>query len=227
MNREQLIQQLMRQKGLKNYLEIGVFNGHIFFRVKSRFKLAVDPEFRFSQGRKILKTILNPFNLYNRYFPMTSDAFFEQEAPAVLAGRQIDLALIDGMHEYDFALRDVENTLHYLSAGGVIVMHDCNPQTAEASDSFADWKARNFAGTWNGDVWKTIMLLRTRDDLRVSVLDCDHGLGIVTRGKPEKTLAFSPDEIARFSYADLEQNRRVWLNLLPAEEAWSLLGLKK
>ena len=227
MNREELIQLLMRQKDLKNYLEIGVFNGHIFFRVKSRFKLAVDPEFRFSQGRKILKTLLNPFNLYNRYFPMTSDAFFEKEAPSVLAGRQLDLALIDGMHEYDFALRDVENTLKYLSAGGVIVMHDCNPQTPEASDSFAAWKARDFAGTWNGDVWKTIMLLRTRDDLRVSVLDCDHGLGIVTRGKPEKTLPYRPEEIAGFSYADLEKNRREWLNLLPEEEAWPLLGLKK
>ena len=69
MDREQVILQLMREKKLKNYLEIGVFNGHIFFRVKSSFKVAVDPFFRFGTGRKILKTILNPANLNNQYFP--------------------------------------------------------------------------------------------------------------------------------------------------------------
>lgn len=30
MNRVKLIQLLMKEKGLKNYLEIGVFNGHAF-----------------------------------------------------------------------------------------------------------------------------------------------------------------------------------------------------
>ena len=51
MDREKVILQLMREKNLKNYLEIGVFNGHIFFRVKGNFKIAVDPEFRFSTGK--------------------------------------------------------------------------------------------------------------------------------------------------------------------------------
>lgn len=31
MNRLELIQTLMRRKGLRNYLEIGVENGHVFF----------------------------------------------------------------------------------------------------------------------------------------------------------------------------------------------------
>jgi len=36
MNRITVIRTLMRQKNLKNYLEIGVFNGHVFFRVRSK-----------------------------------------------------------------------------------------------------------------------------------------------------------------------------------------------
>ncbi len=226
MNRQQVIQQLMHERGLKNYLEIGVFNGHIFFRVKSNFKLAVDPDFRFRAGRKILKTILNPYNLFNRYFRKTSDDFFRDDAASVLKGRQLDLALVDGMHEFDYALRDVENTLGYLQKNGVIVMHDCNPQTPEAACSFAEWKARDFSGQWNGDVWKAILQLRTRDDINVFVLDCDHGLGVVTYGQPEKQLHFTPEQIAGFTYDDLAHNRAEWLNLKPASYFQEYFKLK-
>ena len=63
MNRLDVIQALMTQKGLKNYLEIGVENGHIFFRIKSRFKVAVDPKFIFDASRRFGKALLNPYNL--------------------------------------------------------------------------------------------------------------------------------------------------------------------
>ena len=227
MDREQVILQLMREKNLKNYLEIGVFNGHIFFRVKSNFKVAVDPFFRFNTGRKILKTIINPSNLNNQYFEKTADDFFAQDAARVIGNRKLEISLIDGMHEYEYALRDAENVLKYLSGNGVIVMHDCNALTREANVSFAEWKARNFEGTWNGDVWKTIMHLRTRTDLNVFVLDCDHGLGVITRGKPESVLNYTPQQIAAFTYDDFDKNRKAWLNLKPADYYYEYFGLKK
>lgn len=227
MDRKQAILLLMREKNLKNYLEIGVFNGHIFFRVKSDFKIAVDPEFRFSTGRKIIKTMINPKNINNQYFEKTADDFFGQDAARVIGNRKLQMALIDGMHEYDYALRDVENTLSYLSNDGVIIMHDCNPLTREASSSFAEWKARNFADTWNGDVWKTIMLLRTRPDINVFTLDCDHGLGVVTRSKPEAMLSYTPEQIKSFTYDDFAKNRAAWLNLKPADYFYEYFGLSK
>src|SRR6476620_7934445 len=101
MNRLTLIQSLMRQKGLTNYLEIGVFNGNIFFRVKSTFKIGVDPEFTFDTLRKIGKTILNPYNLFNKYFTKTSDDFFAGDAPGLFAKKKVEIALVDGMHEYE------------------------------------------------------------------------------------------------------------------------------
>src|SRR5688572_11647007 len=119
MNRKEVIAQLIHSRNFKNYLEIGVFNGHIFFRVKGDFKIAVDPEFQFSTGRKIIKTLINPKNLNNHYFEKTADDFFAQDAARVIGNRKIQVALIDGMHEYDYALRDVENTLSYLSNDGV------------------------------------------------------------------------------------------------------------
>lgn len=224
MNRLHLIQTLMRQKGLRNYLEIGVENGGNFFRVNSRFKVAVDPNFTFDAGRRIGKTLLNPYNFYNQYFEKTSDAFFEQDASRVFSRQKLHIALVDGMHEYQFVRRDVDNSLRYLDEKGVIILHDCNPQTAEAAGRFADWKT----GEWNGDVWKTVVYLRSqRPDLNVFVLDCDQGLGIVTRGKPESTLSFTLDQIASLTYEALAQNRASWLNLKPAEYAYAYFGLSR
>lgn len=227
MNREKIILTLMKEKNLPNYLEIGVFNGHIFFRVKSKFKIAVDPEFRFDKLRIAGKTILNPYNIYNKYFKKTSDDFFKEDAPQLLVNKKINLSLIDGMHEYAFALRDVENTLKYLSDDGVMVLHDCNPQTKEAAVSFKEWDERNQFGTWNGDVWRTILHLRSlRDDINVFTLDCDHGLGIITKGKPENKLNFSLQEIVQFDYEDFNANRKEWINLKPADYFYNYFNLQ-
>jgi len=217
MDRIALINELMTKNKLTNYLEIGVFNGRVFFRVKSTFKVAVDPSFAFDFARMLGKTLINPYNVFNRYFEKKSDDFFAQDAPQLFAHRKCNLSLIDGMHEYGFALRDVENTLKYLSDDGVIIMHDCNPVTKEEACTFEQWKAKSFKGQWNGDVWKTIMHLRTfRDDINVFVLDCDQGLGIITKRKPETRLTYSMDDINRFTYEDFDKNRSNWLNLKPA-----------
>lgn len=228
MDREKVILTLMKQKKLSNYLEIGVFNGHIFFRVKSTFKIAVDPEFRFDTLRKAGKLFLNPYNLFNKYFKKPSDDFFTEDAPELLADRKLEIALIDGMHEYAYALRDVENCLTYLTDHGVIVLHDCNPKVKEDSVFFEEWKARNFTGTWNGDVWRTLLHLRSlRDDINVFTLDCDHGLGVVTFGKPENPLNFTLEEIEKFTFEDFDANRSSWINLKPADYFYEYFQLSK
>jgi hypothetical protein len=216
-NRLYFINRLVKEKKFKSYLEIGVFLGKVFFYVSASKKIAVDPEFRFGAYRKFKRIFKKINNLWARFYAKTSDDFFAQDAPRIFSNQQLDICLVDGMHEYGFALRDVENSLRYLQKNGVIIMHDCNPQTAQAAIRFEDWKANNFQGTWNGDVWKSIMHLRsTRNDINVFVLDCDEGLGIVTFGKPENKLNFTEAEIRSFGYEDLAQNRKEWLNLKPA-----------
>ncbi|HSN09668.1 MAG TPA: class I SAM-dependent methyltransferase [Hanamia sp.] len=228
MDREKVILTLMKQKKLSHYLEIGVFNGHIFFRVKSTFKIAVDPDFQFDTLRKTGKLFLNPYNLFNKYFEKTSDDFFTEDAPGLLSDRKLEIALIDGMHEYAYALRDVENSLNYLSDHGVIVLHDCNPRVKADSVSFEEWKARNFTGTWNGDVWRALLHLRSlRDDINVFTLDCDHGLGIVTIGKPENKLNYTLEQINKFTFEDFDANRTSWINLKPVEYFYEYFQFEK
>ena|ERR1041385_1892672 len=216
MDRLHVIQTLMQKKKLNNYLEIGVFNGHIFFRIKSTFKIAVDPEFRFDASRKAGKTIVNPYNLYNKYYNKTSDAFFAEDADDLFSDKEVEISLIDGMHEYAYALRDIENTVKYLSNDGVIIVHDCSPQNKEAEVNFAEYERRGFTGIWNGDVWKAILHIRSiRKDLTAFVLDTDQGLGIITKNPDHNSLRFTQQQIEAFTFEDLDKNRKEWLNLKP------------
>jgi len=218
LDRQIIIQTLIEKKGFKNFLEIGVFRGNVFFNIKAKHKVAVDPSFSFTTSKRIRRTIKSPNNLFANFIEKTSDDFFAQDAPTLYSTTKVDISLIDGMHEYEFALRDVENTLKYLQPNGVIIMHDCNPQTPEAAVSFNDWKNRNFEGNWNGDVWKTIVYLRSlRKDINVFVLDCDHGLGIITWGTPENLLTYTPEAIEKMTYDDFVNKRKELLNLKAPE----------
>jgi len=216
MERSELIQTLIDRKKLRTYLEIGVSGGVVFFQIKCKKKIAVDPFFRFNWKGKLGEISRNITNWRNSYFEIKSDEFFSRLAPSFLRKKKIDICLIDGMHEFRYALNDVINTLDYLDQDGIIIMHDCNPQTAEAECSFSDWEKRGFTGLWNGDVWKVIVYLRAlRNDLNIFVADCDHGLGVITRGKNENPLQGfkSFEEIDALSYKDLESNRTGLLNL--------------
>ena len=93
-----------------------------------------------------------------------------------------DLIFIDGMHEAQQVLRDVDNSLNWLTpgmsqaeitacllfnlgrrqyqlllhrihrAGGTIVLHDCSPRTARMAS-----KHQTYGVPWNGDVYRAII----------------------------------------------------------------------
>ena len=65
-----------------------------------------------------------------------------------------------------------------------------------------------------------------RDDINVFTLDCDHGLGIITKGKPENKLNFSLQEIVQFDYEDFNANRKEWINLKPADYFYNYFNLQ-
>ncbi|MBN3459540.1 class I SAM-dependent methyltransferase [Mycobacterium sp. DSM 3803] len=227
MNRIKVVQQALDGRERPVYLEIGVSRGTTFRRIAADEKFAVDPAFKLSaRSRRLADANAR----VTRYFEMTSDAFFEQHSP-LLTERRIDVALIDGLHTYKQVLRDVENTLQYLKEDGVIVLHDCNPATrtiACPATSYADFRAQtpwwsSLLG-WTGDVWKAIVHLRsTRDDLRVAVLKCDFGVGIVRKTSPESRLAYSAEQIDALDYADLAADREHLLNLKPPVRLRELL----
>jgi hypothetical protein len=233
MDRLDVIQRIIDRIKAKTYLEIGVKKGKVFLNVKARKKIAVDPQIKIDVKRKIKFLIKNFSNFFNVYHEMTSDMFFEKYADHLQKLQGVDAAFIDGLHTYEQSLKDIVNCLKFLKEDGIIVMHDCNPISeaqaypANSPEHAAKSCPSNWDGDWSGDVWKTVAFLRsTRKDLNIFVLDCDHGLGIITKSKSESTLEFSKADIDQLSYEDLERNRVNILNLRPADYLQEFLNQK-
>jgi len=188
MMRWDLLNALATARGYESYLEIGTRRRENFDRIICPWRVGVDPA---------------PWGEVD--FRMTSDHFFTIATKATF-----DLIFIDGLHLEEQVLRDIEAALDVLSIGGAVVVHDCNPvheinQRPEPGESQA---------AWNGTVWRAWVRLRaTRPDLKMCVIDIDHGCGIIEHGSQD-LLRLAPD----FNFAGLAANRREWLNLKTWEE---------
>jgi predicted O-methyltransferase YrrM len=160
------------------YLEIGTQKGSSLALSRAR-SIAIDPAFRLSGDVTRGKAALY-------LFQQTSDAFFASDAMARL-GARIDMAFLDGMHLFDFLLRDFINTERHAAPGGVILMHDCVPWSAVMAGRTWD---KAVTRSWTGDVWKLVPILRRhRPDLTVTVLDCaPTGLVMVGNLDPASTV---------------------------------------
>lgn len=231
MKKEQIAQAVLERIGGQTYLEIGVRRGRSFAPIAARRKIGVDPKLPLGRIERVRHALARRLGARSPlWFELTSDAFFRDQTH-VLGEGPIDVALVDGLHTYAQALRDVLHCLDHLSPQGVVLMHDCNPTTAAMAHPAASVDAARSLGLpgwderWCGDVWKAVVHLRSLGaDLRVFVLDCDYGVGVVTRGVPESRLGYSADEIAALSYADLEAQRATLLNLRPPQHLQAFLA---
>lgn len=150
----------------RTYFEVGVEHGaSLQLAVHSQVVCGVDP---------VPRRIPHRLPAATRLFHVTSDAFFTSDAPRELFGSNaIDLAFIDGMHLFEFTLRDFANVERWCHAGSTVVLHDCLP-IAEVAAS-----RERRTTFWVGDCWKALeCLLRERPGLRISVVPC-HPSGLV------------------------------------------------
>lgn len=221
LNRTTIIQHLINRFGYKTYLEIGVERGVNFFQINAELKIGVDPAFIIPGGFKNTDK--------ERFYAMTSDEFFANPPREVLE-KGLDIVFIDGLHTYEQSLRDVENSLKYLNPNGIIVMHDCLPDspatampTLELARSHPDFK-----GNWTGEVYKTIIHLRaTRPDLFVAVVDTDWGVGLIKKGEPENMLSMSIEDIKSMTFEEFDKDKERLLNLKTKEWFYEFINSGK
>ena len=164
------------------YFEIGTETGGSLILAECA-SVAVDQAFRLDCNVVRGK----PFCLL---YQTTSDAFFAAHDPRRLLGGRVDLAFLDGMHHYEYLLRDFINTERACRPGSVIVLHDCLPTDAHvARREGEDRHLQAFSAHpewWAGDVWKTAAILRrARPDLTMHAFSVPPtGLVLVTNLDP-------------------------------------------
>ena len=181
-------QELHRQVAFDWYMEVGCRSGQIFALAPGK-TIAVDPFFQVERNVIGAKPALH-------IFQQTSDDFF---AGGFLRRNDIRLSVsfLDGLHLFEFLLRDFMNTEAQSQAEGVILMHDCSPYDHEMT--VRDWTGKD-GKAWTGDVWKLIPILQEhRPDLKVQVFDCDStGLVAVSNLDPSsRVLQDRYDDIVR------------------------------
>ena len=163
----QYVHAVVTRKSARGYLEIGVRDGETLALIDAP-SIGVDPLFNIQMnaiGRK-KKMFL---------FQMTSDDFFREYDPRVLLASPIDVVFLDGLHQFEYLLRDFINSEAVCHRDSVIMLDDCLPNNAEMTERTFNPAAREnkeLANWWTGDVWKVVKILKKyRPDLHVSATD--------------------------------------------------------
>lgn len=161
----------------RTYLEIGVETGAtLALATSADVAVGVDPsdhplEVALPPGARVVRE--------------ESDRFFQTRGRATLFGaRAVELVFIDGMHQFEFALRDFRNSETWASPDGTILLHDCLPIVPASAERVRKTRF------WVGDTWKAALAIaRHRPDLKIrTILTPPSGLVVIRHLDPTSTL---------------------------------------
>jgi tetratricopeptide (TPR) repeat protein len=192
----------------RTYVEIGVSRGESITLVRPETRaIGIDPE----------PKVTAPLGPKTSIYATTSDDYFAgRDVAADLGGLPIDLAFIDGMHQFEFALRDFINIEKHCSAQSTILIHDCYPLTRLTAER------EQQTLFWSGDIWRLILILRKyRPELSVNVIaTAPTGLGVVRRLDPGSSVLTGRmqeivDEYLALDYSVLDAGKASMLALYP------------
>lgn len=154
-------------------------------------------------------------------FQMTADDFFRDEDVHLYFPKGPDIVFLDGMHLFEYLLRDFINAEKVCHARSLVLIHDClplSPRMAERAYQAGAEAEGEYRWAWTGDVWKMLYAFKLfRPDLHISFIDCPPtGLVAVRRLSPSSTaLSSRYDEVAaRVGQLSLDQGKLA--------ELWSL-----
>lgn len=194
----------------RTYVEIGVWEGRsLRLAQPGTNAIGVDPSPR----------VTGDLPAHIRVFQETSDEFFaSRNVRAELGGEPVDLSFIDGLHKFEFALRDFINLEACSAEGATILLHDCYPIDALSADPRPPSSAADF---WTGDIWRTVVALRRhRPDLAVATLACPpSGLALVRGLDPASRILQDRyeqivDEMLAYDFASFKPSKDHELNVV-------------
>jgi predicted O-methyltransferase YrrM len=166
----------------QRYLEIGVRTGMSLALARCR-SVGIDPAY----------SIEAELDADVALFRTTSDEYFARPDPlAPVQGQPFDLTFIDGMHLFEFALRDFINVERCSRDSSVVIFDDMLPRSVEEA------ARERHTRLWTGDLYPIIeVLARYRPEVATIPVDTQPtGLLLVAGLDPANTvLADHYDEI--------------------------------
>ena len=136
----------------------------------------------------------------------TSDQFFDQNK------NNFDIIFIDGLHHYSQVLKDINNSLKILNKNGFILVHDCLPR------SLAQQAVPRYRASWNGDVWKAIVELRTKSNLNIFTSQIDFGVAVIQISENKRLLKLDIDDFSKLKFKDYYHNYKEFMNIFDYNE---------
>jgi hypothetical protein len=215
-----LLEECGKQFGGQRYLEIGTQEGASLIRARGTC-ISIDPAYKrvWLAWNLGIIGLRSTFRRRINFHRTTSDDYFARHDPKAALGGPLQLAFIDGMHHYEFVLRDIFNCERNAAPDSVLLVHDCIPWSHRMTRRLrvlADGSFEETLGAWTGDVWKVLPILaRWRPDLRITVLDAPPtGLVAITGLDPSSTILRDRHEemvAARDAEPDTEAELAAWL----------------
>ena len=199
-----------------SYFEIGTSGGESL-KAFPCDALCVDPQF-----------IIEASPLGNRrrsfFLQMTSDEFFRTQAVRNFLPDGPDICFLDGMHRFEFLLRDFINAEAACHRNSIIFLHDCLPMNERMAERLARFDETEDISTsygWTGDVWRILPALKKyRPDLRIILLDCGPtGLVAVTNLNPDSMA------LAENYHRIVDETINLSLAILGLKQLWSMFPM--
>ena len=144
---------------------------------KSYLEIGCDQNQNFSKIKINKKTGIDPKK--GGTFRGTSDDFFKQNS------EKFDIIFIDGLHVSHQVDKDIKNSLNVLNENGVILLHDCIPK------SIKECFIPRIQLSWTGDVWKSIVKIRSKNEVDCTTILEDHGISIILKRPNSLHIPFS------------------------------------
>ena len=157
-----------KQLSPQSYFEVGTERG-MSVRAFRCDAVCVDPQFKIEGDPLERRGQLH-------FYQMPSDVFFSRYDLRSIFPRGPDICFLDGMHRFEYLLRDIANAERACHKNSIIFLHDCipaMPRMTLRTHKIGEASEGQFQHAWTGDVWRIIPALRKfRPDLNVLFIDC-------------------------------------------------------
>ena len=191
-NRITIIQNIIDRNKFNSYLEIGCYNDNCFSKINVTKKVGVDP-------------------LVGGNVRMSSDDFFN------INKEKFDCIFIDGLHTYEQVKKDINNSLKYVNDNGVILVHDCLPE------SIFEQAVPRSKRRFKGDTWKAIVEMRTRKNVDTYTCVVDEGLGVILKRENHNLLNININDFKKLSFKDYYYNNLSYMNLISVKDLFKFI----